>query len=140
MSHHREMREAHKSGSGAVFSLQPEPPVTASEEGGEMPPDSYHGGTKNDDGKSPLSLIPLAALEEEARVLAFGAAKYGKSNWKRGFEYSRLLDAALRHIYAYAAGQDRDPESGLNHLAHARATLGFLLHFEAVKGGRDDRA
>ena len=96
-------------------------------------------GVKFDKGKPPLSLLPRAALEEEARVLAFGAEKYGRDNWRLGMDHSRLLDACMRHVVAYADGEDLDPESGLPHLAHARCCLGFLLHYRNAGVGTDDR-
>lgn len=96
-------------------------------------------GVKFDMGKPPLSLLPRAALEAEAMVLAYGANKYGRDNWRLGMDHSRLLDACLRHIVAYAEGEDIDPESGLPHLAHARCSLGFLLHYRAAGVGADDR-
>lgn len=85
--------------------------------------------TKNDQGKPPIGMINRVALEEEAKVLAFGARKYSRDNWKGGMEHTRLIDAALRHIIAYADGEEIDPESGICHLAHARAGLGFLLYY-----------
>lgn len=84
---------------------------------------------KFDKGKAPLSLINRAALEAEARVLEFGANKYGLLNWQNGMEHRRLVDAVLRHVTAYADGEELDPESGLSHLAHARSGLGFLLYY-----------
>lgn len=96
-------------------------------------------GAKFDMGKPPLSLLPRAALEAEAMVLAYGANKYGRDNWRLGMDHSRLLDACLRHIVAYAEGEDVDPESGLSHLAHARCGLGFLLHYRTAGVGTDDR-
>lgn len=96
-------------------------------------------GVKHDREKPPMALIPRAAMEAEAHVLAFGKAKYGAWNWAGGMEWSRLLDAALRHIYAYADGETNDPESGLNHLAHARCCLGFLLDYVESHPQLDDR-
>lgn len=94
---------------------------------------------KFDEGKPPLSLISRTALEEEAKVLAFGATKYGTHNWRKGMDFSRLVDAALRHIYAFADGEDKDKETGLSHLAHARCCLAFLLEYEGKSVGTDDR-
>jgi hypothetical protein len=59
--------------------------------------------------------------------MAFGATKYSKNNWRNGIAYSRLIDAALRHILAYSSGEDFDLETGLSHAAHARCCLGMLL-------------
>jgi hypothetical protein len=97
------------------------------------------GGSKFDGGKPPLSLISRYANDQEALVLAFGAMKYDRWNWARGLAWSRVLDAALRHLTAYADGEDVDPETGLSHLAHARCCTGFLLDYIKEHPELDDR-
>src|SRR5882757_7170258 len=97
------------------------------------------GGVKFDQGKAPLSMLPRVALEQEAKVMEFGAKKYGKFNYRKGMKWSRLIDAALRHVYAFADGEDEDPETHLSHLAHARCCLGFLLEYADDNLGEDDR-
>jgi hypothetical protein len=72
-------------------------------------------------------------------VLAFGAQKYAEHNWRNGFAWSRPLSAAMRHITAFNAGEDTDPESGLSHLAHAACCIMFLLEFEKTHPHLDDR-
>ncbi len=94
---------------------------------------------KHDKGKAPLSLIPFEALEAEALVMRFGAEKYGRDNWRGGMEWTRCIDAALRHIHAFANGEDSDPETGYSHLAHARCCLAFLLAYQVKELGTDDR-
>lgn len=94
---------------------------------------------KYDSGKLPLSLLPSEALEEIAKVLQHGAEKYAAHNWRKGFVWSRTLDALLRHIYAWQRGEDIDPDSGLNHLAHAGCNVLFLLSFIRTSTGLDDR-
>jgi len=84
-------------------------------------------------------MIPRKALEQEALVLAFGATKYGLHNWRNGHNWTQLLNAAVRHIIEFADGEDLDPESGLSHLAHARASLGFLIESIEKGYGKDDR-
>jgi hypothetical protein len=96
-------------------------------------------GIKFDNEKAPISLINRRALEAEAQVMAYGAKKYARHNWRKGFESSRLLDAALRHIIAYADGEDTDPETGLSHLAHARCCLAFQIELEVTRPDLDDR-
>lgn len=96
-------------------------------------------GIKFDAGKPPLSLISRTALEEEAKVMEFGKQKYGTHNWRAGMDFSRLMDAALRHVYAFADGEDMDKETGLSHLAHARCCLAFLLEYQGKRIGKDDR-
>lgn len=97
------------------------------------------GGKKFDDGKPPLSMIPRSAIEAEAQVLAFGAKKYGRDNWREGFDWTRLADAVLRHVEDWLSGVDQDPESGLSPLAHARCGLGFLIEHQHASLGTDDR-
>jgi len=104
----------------------------------------YHPATaplKYDADKPRPELIPPEALEEIAKVLAFGADKYAAGNWAtgNGFAWSRLYGALLRHLYAWARGEDKDPESGLSHLAHAGCMLVFLIAHVRRKHGADDR-
>lgn len=98
------------------------------------------GGLKNDSEKAARpELLPTEALEEISKVLAFGAKKYEDNNWRRGFKWTRVLGALFRHLYAWARGEDKDPETGLSHLAHAGCNVLFLLTFELTGAGQDDR-
>jgi hypothetical protein len=103
---------------------------------GEMPTGT---ALKFDDGKLPLHLLSTEAMNQTAAVLAFGAEKYAEHNWRKGFVWSRPLAAAMRHITAFNAGEDKDPESGLSHLAHAACCIMFLLEFEKTHKELDDR-
>ncbi len=94
---------------------------------------------KFDADKLPLHLLSTEALNQTAAVLAFGAQKYAEHNWRQGFAWSRPLSAAMRHITAFNAGEDKDPESGLSHLAHAACCIMFLLEFEKTHQHLDDR-
>jgi hypothetical protein len=96
-------------------------------------------GKKFDSGKPPLSLLTRESLEAEARAFEYGARKYDKNNYKKGMEWSRVIDAALRHLTAFNAKEDFDSESGLNHLAHAKACLAMLIFYYENKVGTDDR-
>lgn len=75
-------------------------------------------GIKHDQGKPRMDLLPMDALVEVAKVLTFGAAKYGDHNWEKGIEVNRLRAAQLRHDAAVEMGEMIDPESGLLHTAH----------------------
>jgi hypothetical protein len=87
-------------------------------------------GEKHDAGKPDLRLLPFAELSEVARVLTFGAAKYSEGGWRHvPNARQRYLSAALRHLGAYADGEELDAESGLHHVAHAACCLLFLLRF-----------
>lgn len=93
-------------------------------------------GIKHDSGKLPLELLPTDALEEIAKVLQFGAKKYARRNWEGGIKYSRLVGAVLRHSFAWLRGEDKDPETGYSHMAHAGCEILFLIAFECR--GRTD--
>lgn len=96
-------------------------------------------GIKNDKGKVPLTMVPLALKEEVAKVMAYGAIKYSRNNFKQGFPYSRLIDATMRHLEAFNDGIDLDHESGLSHLGHAAASIGMLLECIRLNTATDDR-
>ncbi len=96
-------------------------------------------GRKDDGAKNRLDLLPFAALEEVGKVLTHGAGKYAPDNWRKGMAWRRLIGAALRHVFAFAKGENLDPETGLSHLAHAICCLGFLLTYHLESIGSDDR-
>lgn len=96
-------------------------------------------GTKNDSGKPSITLIPKEALWGCAEAFTFGAQKYGRHNFREGIDYSRLADAAYRHISAFMEGEDIDMESGNNHLYHALASLSMLVYMQEHKKEHDDR-
>lgn len=96
-------------------------------------------GIKYDSGKAPLSILTKESLEAEARAFEYGAKKYSRNNYKLGMEWTRLIDAALRHIIAFNSKQNIDNESGLNHLAHAKACIAMLIYYYENGVGTDDR-
>ena len=96
-------------------------------------------GIKHDSGKARVDLLPSEPLLMIADVMGFGAQKYTAHNWRGGFDQSRLIGAAMRHILAYNDGEDTDPESGLSHIAHAGCCVLFLLEHIAKGIGNDDR-
>ena len=100
---------------------------------------SMSEATKNDKGKVPLSILTRESLEAEARAFEYGARKYDRNNYKDGMAWTRMLDAALRHIIAFNDGEDLDKESHLCHLAHAKACLAMLIYYYENKVGEDDR-
>ncbi len=94
---------------------------------------------KHDAGKVDFTYIPNSAMREISKAFMFGAEKYDSENWAKGFKFRRPAAAALRHIYAWLSGEDKDPESGITHLAHACCCLIMLIHFQVHKTGTDDR-
>ena len=104
-------------------------------------PSSYQNeepvvGRKFDQDKADWTLMPWRALKIVCRVLAKGALKYAPNNWKyvEGRD-KRYRAAALRHVIDDCiAFQEEDevglldPETQIEHLAHAVCCLLFLLH------------
>jgi hypothetical protein len=88
-------------------------------------------GTKYDTGKPDYSLIPPNALDDTVKILTLGAQKYSRDNWKIVDDApNRYFAAAMRHLWARRRGEKIDPESGIDHLAHAICSLLFLLEME----------
>lgn len=96
---------------------------------------------KGAEGKPKLHLMPYDALQEIARALEHGIPKYGKNGYRKGVDWTEYVDAALRHIYAFADGSypDMDDESKLQHLAHAGASIAILIWLTKYQPKHDDR-
>ncbi len=76
--------------------------------------------------KLPLELITPEILKGLAEVLKHGAKKYAPNNWMRGMSWETVMGGVLRHLTAFRAGEELDPESNLPHLHHAACGLMFL--------------
>lgn len=98
---------------------------------------SENKGVKSDEGKTQWSYLPIPAVKAVVDVMAYGDTKYPApdgSNWKRVPDAKkRYYNAAMRHLTSWWDGEQNDPETGYNHLAHACSNLLFLLWFE-IKG------
>ena len=94
---------------------------------------------KHDENKPKLDLLPVGPLIDIARVLMKGKETYGRDNWRKGLAWSRCYAATLRHLFAWQNGETNDPETGLNHLAHAACEIFFLLEFSRTHPELDDR-
>lgn len=98
--------------------------------------DAQSSGTKHDQDKPRMDLLPLDTLEEVSKVLAFGAGKYGPWEWKGpGLTQDRLLAACLRHLTQVQKGEYLDSESNLPHINHAICNLLFMSwHAKELQG------
>ena len=96
-------------------------------------------GTKFDQDKPRVDLLDTEWLEEVGRVMGFGAKKYAAHNWRSGISISRLLGAALRHLFAIVRGEDIDSESGFSHIGHLSCTAMFLYWTLKYRKDLDDR-
>jgi len=96
-------------------------------------------GKKYDQEKVRMDLLSPIALEEIAKVMTYGAKKYGDHNWRGGLLWSRVFGALMRHAWAYWQGENKDPETGISHLAHCGCCLMFLLEYTITHPELDDR-
>lgn len=96
-------------------------------------------GRKFDESKVKLSLLTKESLEYEAKALQYGANKYGKNNYKEGMDWTRIIDATMRHLVTFNNKEDFDEESKLNHLCHIKANIAMLIYYYENKVGNDDR-
>jgi len=81
---------------------------------------------RHNNGKPQLSYIHLGCFTEAAKVMDFGAKKYGRGNWLKGQPLEQLIDSLLRHVAALQSGEHIDPESGCHHIGHIQANAMFL--------------
>lgn len=96
-------------------------------------------GIKHDSEKLRYDLLPFDALKAEVEVWTYGASKYADRNWEKGFNWMRIVGSTLRHLTSFILGEDRDPETGFYHLAHAACNIRMLLTFQLRGIGQDDR-
>ena len=88
-------------------------------------------GTKFDQDKLRLDLVPPEVITALGTILTFGANKYGDRNWEKGIDLGRVYGALQRHLNAYWSGELIDPETGKSHLWHAACNIAFLITYEA---------
>ena len=83
---------------------------------------AHDKGSKLDAGKNRLDLVLgefTRALQEVGKVGTFGANKYTDNGWiEVPNGQSRYADALLRHYFKSKMGEEIDPDSDLDHLAH----------------------
>ena len=101
--------------------------------------ENNEGGSKFDQGKPRISLIPKEAIWATARAMSYGEKKYGTHNFRNGISYSRLADACMRHLTVWLEGENIDKESGNSHLDHALASLAMLAFMAEHRKDMDDR-
>ena len=134
---------------GCQNSYQPTPPATLSGEANQSKSattpnvgeirvtDPITGGQKGmKDAR--FSLIPSSFLWELAEHYGKGAKKYEDRNWERGYKWSLSLDASMRHLHQFLAGERWDAETQSHHLIAAIWHLIALHHFDHYGLGTDD--
>lgn len=117
-----------------------------------MSPNEEEKALRFNDDKLEISLVPPEWIEQLAKVLMKGAAKYSRDNWKKSQGTSdhdtfrqKRIDAGLRHVLAYQRGEQFDPEkvsgtthNDTRHLAHAAWNFLAVMSYDLspYPGGR----
>jgi hypothetical protein len=92
------------------------------------------------DAKVPLFLCSPIAMAEWSLAQFAGTEKYGLVNWREaGVRASTYVSALLRHVEAFNAGEDRDPDDDTDHLGNVMACCAILLEARALGLLTDDR-
>jgi hypothetical protein len=90
--------------------------------------------------KVPMSTVPAPVIAELGVAMLEGAMKYARHNYRIvGVRASVYYDAVGRHMQLWWEGEDLDPDSGLNHITKAIASL-VVLRDSMIRGNWvDDR-
>ena len=65
--------------------------------------------------------------------------KYDTGNWKKGSNFTQLLDCMERHFSKMKAGLDNDEEDGLPHSWHLATNVMFYIFNELYHPENDNR-
>ena len=92
--------------------------------------------------KMGFDFIPMAALIMLSGGMQDGVPKYGKYNWlgdTAKIELTTYINATMRHLLLYSAGEDYARDSGRHHLFHAVCSP--VVYYDAEMAGQaiDDR-
>lgn len=95
------------------------------------------GAARYSKGKERYDLVPFEAIDGIREVLEHGLEKYGKDNWKNGFEFMHLYGSISRHLYKFFfKHEDIDSDSGIHHAKLLLTNIAFLVYF--IEKGRKD--
>lgn len=109
--------------------------------------DQHAPGAKLDQGKTLAGEIIIAfprAMESLVRVATYGAGKYSRHGFLVVPDAElRYLDAAIRHLLKYGAGEKIDQESLLPHIDHVLWNIAAIVEIgkrnEEKKSGGEIR-
>lgn len=96
---------------------------------------------KETKGKMRYSLLPPEAIEMACRGFEAGLAggHHEENDWRNGLEWSKWLDAMMRHVEAFRRGEDIDHSDGKHHWEGVLATAMIIAAHIKSGLGKDDR-
>ena len=72
--------------------------------------------------------VPMTAVYIMGQAMLDGVRKYGLFNWREHEVRADIyIEAARRHLNAWAAMEEKAEDSGVHHLGHAMACMAILL-------------
>ena len=86
-----------------------------------------------------MDQLPVQALWELAEHFGFGAEKYAKHNFRRGYDWSLSYNACMRHLLQFWGGEDIDEETGSKHVVAAAWHCLCMATFMDEHKDYDDR-
>jgi hypothetical protein len=90
--------------------------------------------------KLPMHLVPDSMKVFAALAFLEGDLKYGGSNWRvAGVRASVYRSALDRHLAKWWNGENKDPHTGIPHLASVLACVAIILDAEVQGRLVDDR-
>ena len=103
--------------------------------------DKSDAAVRFDSEKIRYDLLEPFAIRELSKVYTNGAKKYADHNWLKGMKWSRCIASLKRHIAAFEAGEDIDPDPlmGTYHMANAAWNCLTLLSYYKFHPELDDR-
>lgn len=82
---------------------------------------------KDSKWKSRIDLLQPEFLLEMWQIMRAWAEKYVENTWQ-GVPLKHHYWATMRHLLAFRAWEDIDPESWYSHLAHAANNIMFMFY------------
>ncbi|WP_308718953.1 dATP/dGTP diphosphohydrolase domain-containing protein [Komagataeibacter xylinus] len=97
---------------------------------------------RHNHGKARLDYLPpdvMTALAEHMTKSMGPGKKYPERNWEKGMPLMTCYASLLRHLFAWAQGEDRDKESGSLHLVCVLWNAMAMVAYTLRGVGKDDR-
>lgn len=105
------------------------------------PTENKEAAARHNNGKLRWHNFPLFLIRPMIEVADYGADKYATFNFLKGAPISQYLDCIKRHLDKFedTTLPDKDPESGINHLAHVAWNALVAVYMVQNRPDLDDR-
>lgn len=101
------------------------------------------GGLRFDTGKIDLGQCPTSLIASVAYNLMKNSDKHGgkypDNNWRRGMDWTKVLNCLQRHLEDFKNGIDVDPTDGVPTMWKVATNAAFLIEYSFTCPELDDR-